>query len=123
MTWLWISAIVILLGAKLNSEIKHQTARDSNVGSGKALGTRGASWLTQLAPYPGISLYEKRARCDRASRASGRNALVGFLCLELGRCGDEHSRVYRRDPGHHFLVRNWLRSHGVDGLQQPSLLR
>ena len=28
MTWLWISAIVILLGAELDAEMEHQTARD-----------------------------------------------------------------------------------------------
>jgi membrane protein len=28
MMWMWISAIVILFGAELNSEIEHQTARD-----------------------------------------------------------------------------------------------
>ena len=42
MMWLWISAIVILLGAELNAEIEHQTARDSTVGSEKPLGLRGA---------------------------------------------------------------------------------
>ena len=29
MMWMWLSAIVILFGAELNSEIEHQTARDS----------------------------------------------------------------------------------------------
>ena len=43
MMWLWISAIVILFGAELNSEIEHQTARDSTVGGDKPLGTRGAA--------------------------------------------------------------------------------
>ena len=42
MMWLWISAIVILLGAQLNSEIEHQTARDSTVQDEKPLGARGA---------------------------------------------------------------------------------
>ena len=42
MMWLWISSIVILLGAELNSEIEHQTARDSTIGPEKPLGTRGA---------------------------------------------------------------------------------
>ena len=35
------SAIVILLGAELNAEIEHQTARDSSVGAEKPLGLRG----------------------------------------------------------------------------------
>jgi membrane protein len=43
MTWMWISAIVILLGAALNSEIEHQTARDTTIGREKPLGTRGAT--------------------------------------------------------------------------------
>jgi len=42
MTWLWISAIVILLGAELNAEMEHQTARDTTTGRPKPLGVRGA---------------------------------------------------------------------------------
>ncbi|MFL5039095.1 MAG: ribonuclease BN, partial [Xanthobacteraceae bacterium] len=43
MMWMWLSVIVILVGAELNSEIEHQTARDSTVGVEKPLGTRGAA--------------------------------------------------------------------------------
>ncbi len=42
MMWMWISAIVILLGGELNAEIEHQTVKDSTVGSEKPLGERGA---------------------------------------------------------------------------------
>ena len=42
MMWMWVSAIVILLGAELNSEIEHQTAKDSTVNQNKPLGARGA---------------------------------------------------------------------------------
>jgi Predicted membrane protein len=42
MTWLWISAIVVLLGAELDAEMEHQTARDSTTGTPKPLGNRGA---------------------------------------------------------------------------------
>jgi membrane protein len=42
MMWMWLSAIVVLVGAELNSEIEHQTARDSTVGPEKPLGHRGA---------------------------------------------------------------------------------
>ncbi|QOZ65942.1 membrane protein [Bradyrhizobium arachidis] len=42
MTWLWISAIVILLGAELNAEMEHQTAGDTTTGRPKPLGARGA---------------------------------------------------------------------------------
>jgi membrane protein len=43
MMWMWMSAIVILFGAELNSEIEHQTARDSTVGGEMPLGARGAA--------------------------------------------------------------------------------
>jgi membrane protein len=42
MTWIWISAIAILLGAELNAEMEHQTARDTTTGSPKPIGVRGA---------------------------------------------------------------------------------
>jgi membrane protein len=42
MMWLWISITVVLLGAELNAEIEHQTARDSTVGRDKPMGERGA---------------------------------------------------------------------------------
>jgi membrane protein len=43
MVWMWVSAIVVLIGAELNSEIEHQTARDTTAGSGEMpLGLRGA---------------------------------------------------------------------------------
>jgi membrane protein len=40
--WLFGSAFVILLGAELNAEIEHQTARDSTIGGPRPLGLRGA---------------------------------------------------------------------------------
>jgi len=42
MMWLWLSVIVILIGAELNAEIEHQTAHDTTIGNEKPLGMRGA---------------------------------------------------------------------------------
>jgi membrane protein len=42
MTWIWISIIVVLVGAKLNAEMEHQTVRDSTAGQPKPIGRRGA---------------------------------------------------------------------------------
>jgi membrane protein len=42
MMWMWMTTIVVLLGAELNSEIEHQTAVDSTVGPPRPLGTREA---------------------------------------------------------------------------------
>ena len=42
MMWIWLSVSVILIGAELNAEIEHQTARDTTTGHAKPLGARGA---------------------------------------------------------------------------------
>ena len=54
MMWMWISSIVILFGAQLNSEIEHQTVRDSTVRGDKPLGARGAVMADTVgkAQYP-----------------------------------------------------------------------
>lgn len=41
-TWLYLSAYVVIMGAELNSEIEHQTARDSTTGAPEPMGRRGA---------------------------------------------------------------------------------
>jgi len=47
MTWMWISSIVILFGAQLNSEIEHQTARDSTVDCPGCSARVAPSWPTR----------------------------------------------------------------------------
>ena len=42
MVWIWISVVVVLLGAELNAEMEHQTARDTTEGDHKPLGVRNA---------------------------------------------------------------------------------
>ncbi|GBU16991.1 MULTISPECIES: YihY/virulence factor BrkB family protein [Methylobacterium] len=49
MTWIWISTTVVLLGAELNAEMEHQTARDTTVGDGKPLGARQARMADTVA--------------------------------------------------------------------------
>ena len=48
MTWMWMTAIVVLFGAELNAEIEHQTAVDSTEGAPKPLGARGARMADTL---------------------------------------------------------------------------
>jgi membrane protein len=50
MMWMWMSAIIVLCGAELNSEIEHQTVRDSTVGQPKPLGARGAVMADTVGP-------------------------------------------------------------------------
>jgi membrane protein len=42
LTWTYFSSYVLLFGAELNSELEHQTARDTTAGHQKPLGQRGA---------------------------------------------------------------------------------
>lgn len=42
MMWIYLSTMVILAGAELNSEIEHQTAIDTTIGPPRPMGQRGA---------------------------------------------------------------------------------
>jgi len=42
MMWMWLSVAVILVGAKLNAETEHQTARDTTEGTPEPIGARRA---------------------------------------------------------------------------------
>jgi membrane protein len=42
LTWMYLSAYAFVFGAELNSEIEHQTAKDSTTGSPRPMGDRGA---------------------------------------------------------------------------------
>ena len=42
MTWVWLSTTVVLVGAEINAEMEHQTARDTTVRPEKPMGARGA---------------------------------------------------------------------------------
>lgn len=42
MVWMWISTIIVIVGAMLNAELEHQTAHDSTTGEPRPMGERGA---------------------------------------------------------------------------------
>lgn len=42
MMWLWLSSVVVLLGAEINAEAERQTLKDSTTGPEKPMGDRGA---------------------------------------------------------------------------------
>ncbi|MGA9600707.1 MAG: hypothetical protein WBS22_10755 [Methylocystis sp.] len=47
---MWITNIVFLLGAQINAEMEHQTARDTTKGGRKPLGARGAVMADTVGP-------------------------------------------------------------------------
>ena len=50
--WFWLSAFIVLLGAELNSEMEHQTERDSTTGPPQPLGRRGAYVADHVGEVP-----------------------------------------------------------------------
>ena len=61
MLWLLLTALAIILGAELNSELERQTARDTTAGDERPLGQRGAYATDTIGPsiesdYGGIHL-------------------------------------------------------------------
>lgn len=48
MIWLWLSIIVVLLGAELNAEMEHRTAKDTTTGQPRPMGLRGARMADTL---------------------------------------------------------------------------
>ncbi len=51
MIWIWLSVVIVLLGAELNAEMEHQTSTDSTQGAALPLGSRGAN----MADHVGAS--------------------------------------------------------------------
>jgi membrane protein len=50
--WLYITALVVVLGAEINAALESQTARDSTTGREQPLGHRGAE-VADSIPTPG----------------------------------------------------------------------
>lgn len=40
--WIWLSICILIVGAELNAQLEHQTARDTTTGPPMPMGTRGA---------------------------------------------------------------------------------
>ena len=52
MTWIWISTMVILVGAKINAELERQTAADTMIGKHAPRGQRGARTADTVSRNP-----------------------------------------------------------------------
>lgn len=53
MVWVWISSLVVLAGAELNSEIEHQTLVDTTTGAPAPIGFRRARMADSVGPAQG----------------------------------------------------------------------
>lgn len=79
LTWMWLSNTVVITGAELNSELEHQTSRDSTVGRPKPLGLRGAYMADHVA------VVGRGAPADgKGEHAFGRQAGDNYWMVALG---------------------------------------
>ena len=62
LTWMYLSAYVFVLGAELNGEIEHQTAKDSTTGKPEPLGERGAWAADNVATDDSVQDRPEEAR-------------------------------------------------------------
>jgi membrane protein len=66
LTWVWICVTAVIVGAELNAEAEHQTAKDSTVGADAPLGQRQAAMADSVgAPTDG----SKEPGHDHADRS------------------------------------------------------
>lgn len=69
LTWMWLSITILLIGAELNSEAEHQTARDSTTGVPLPLGDRGAQMADHVAIVGPGARADGKARTHDSGRA------------------------------------------------------
>jgi membrane protein len=55
MMWTWLSVVILIVGAELNAEMEHQTAKDTTVGAPQPIGARGAEVADTLGRSAGGS--------------------------------------------------------------------
>lgn len=67
MLWLWLTVLLVVLGAALNAEAERQTRRDSTVGPDQPLGERGAVVADSVPGGPILTADESAGRPRRAS--------------------------------------------------------
>ena len=113
-TWMYLSGFVLLFGAEFNSEVEHQTARDTTADAEKPLGTRGAWSADHVADGPADpgddgSAEENPLSDDPGARKSAR----------------DHYHSAHREPGreHPYIVsRATNRAAALAGMRKVGMI-
>ena len=97
LTWLYLSAYVLLFGAELNSELERQTEKDTTVSGDKPMGQRGAEAADTVAgdegapssgkPAPAAAGASDREPSTRTEYMQGRAAARVASTARLGKVG------------------------------------
>jgi membrane protein len=98
-TWMYLSAYTFVLGAELNAEIEHQTAKDSTTGKPAPLGRRGAWAADHVAG-------EDKAQEGVAERLSRRK--------QPPLAGEAQKRRLELFESPHLNLSNPLPAHAID---------
>jgi len=96
LTWLYLSAYVLLLGAELNSELERQTAEDTTDGPPRPIGERGATMADTIpgaevrpAPVPALAppvIRPRRATHGRVGHGrGGKDLATSRIASRVGR--------------------------------------
>ena len=112
-TWLYLSSFILLFGAEFNSEIEHQTARDTTADGGeKALGDRGAWSADHVADGP-----------EDEGKEAGREAAEKPLSDRVGEREPEGLQSNAPQHEHPYLVsRATNRAASVVGLSKVGMV-
>jgi len=102
MTWIWLSAYIIIAGAELNAELEHQTANDTT-GRELPLGARGARMADTVGAARGDTTPQREDR-PRWLRQTAR----------LPRPRGNRTQQPRSHPVQRWLVRALLQKMGMD---------
>lgn len=126
LTWLYLSAYVLLFGAELNSEVEHQTARDTTSKPGeRPLGARGAWSADHVADDPSSSQSRNDGKKDRSAQPSdGEGGSVSSISAHHGYSvyGKAGSPAAEND-GHPYLTsRLASRTGQIAGARKISML-
>ncbi len=93
LTWIYLSSYVLLFGAELNSELEHQTARDTTPGAERPLGERGAWAADHVAgeaggqtpePVPHASSVEHAKESAPADSQQRLSAIQAYAASRAG---------------------------------------
>ncbi len=94
MMWTWISVVILIVGAEVNAEIEHQTAKDTTTGPEKPMGARGARMADTVGrradqaenpaadrgpkAYEGVAFDPNRAQQGRLDPYKSVGTFLGF---------------------------------------------
>nr|MDP9412987.1 YihY/virulence factor BrkB family protein [Pseudomonadota bacterium] len=71
LTWMYLSSYILLFGAELNSELEHQTAKDTTSGAPLPMGHRGAWVADHIAEEPSAEASGSPDRSPAEVKAKG----------------------------------------------------